>query len=159
MVSFVDLPKEIHRRILSFLLSNEDVAALSVQCRALYEICEMDLRKKFDQILITYHKEDLDTGFTLLMEILKRPVLGRYVRQIECPDSPLCDDDYREGTRLHELGNQEIQLLRAASRKAGFVGPREDRVVNMLMQKILKDMPKPYILEYGRIIRSFFLGS
>jgi hypothetical protein len=69
------------------------------------------------------------------MSILKRPLLGRYVRYIECgiPVAQLMN--YREGDHQRHLSHSDISRVRAAIRKAGFTGLKQDRILNMLMQQ------------------------
>ncbi|KNG85335.1 hypothetical protein ANOM_006285 [Aspergillus nomiae NRRL 13137] len=135
MALLTDLPVEIQHRILSFLHSHHDVAALSLQCRSLHAICDMPMRKKYRRLCIDSKDSSLNQAFSLLMEILKRPTLGRYVRHIECSQGPPCFDDYTERTNsLRNLSDKETQLLRAAICKAGFTGSETGRILNMVMQ-------------------------
>ena len=135
MALLTDLPVEIQHRILSFLHSHHDVAALSLQCRSLHAICDMPMRKKYRRLCIDSKDSSLNEAFSLLMGILKRPTLGRYVRHIECSQGPPCFDDYTERTdSLRSLSDKETQLLRASICKAGFTGSETGRILNMVMQ-------------------------
>ncbi|OOO12529.1 hypothetical protein OAory_01002780 [Aspergillus oryzae] len=135
MVLFTDLPIEIQHRILSFLHAHRDVAALSIQCRSLHALCDMPMRKKYRRLRIDSKDKSLNKAFGMLMEILKRPRLGRYVRHLECSKGPTCYEDYTERTNsLRDLSDQEKQLLRAAICKAGFTGSETGRILNMVMQ-------------------------
>lgn len=135
MVLFTDLPIEIQHRILSFLHAHRDVAALSIQCRSLHALYDMPMRKKYRRLRIDSKDKSLNKAFGMLMEILKRPRLGRYVRHIECSKGPTCYEDYTERTNsLRDLSDQEKQLLRAAICKAGFTGSETGRILNMVMQ-------------------------
>ncbi|KAE8417094.1 hypothetical protein BDV36DRAFT_296410 [Aspergillus pseudocaelatus] len=135
MALLTDLPIEIHHRILSFVHSHRDVAALSIQCRSLHTLCDMSMRKKYRRVRIDSNDKSLNKAFAMLMEILKRPSLGRYVRHIECSKGPPCFDDYTERTNsLRDLNDKEMQLLRAAICRAGFTGSETGRILNMVMQ-------------------------
>jgi hypothetical protein len=135
---FLSLPYEIHQRIISYLLSNRDVAALSIQCRTRHTICDMATRQKYHRIIVSSEEERIDNAFDLLMNILKCPTLGQYVRQVECWEATSRDSDYKEIKYQRDLSDEEMGLLRKAVRKGGFTGPKEEPVVNMLMQRIEK---------------------
>jgi hypothetical protein len=135
-MSFLNLPLEIHKQIISYLISNRDVAALSIQCCALHSICDMATRKKYHRISVSSGEQSIDRAFDFLMEILKRPTLGLYVRHVECHEPLSWYTDYEETKPMRDLSSDEITLIRGAVRKAGFVGLKEDRVVNMLMQRL-----------------------
>ena len=131
-----DLPSEIHHRILSYLICNRDVAALSIQCRALYLVCDMSTRKKFHRLRISTTKRSIDPAFELLLEILKKPTLGQYVRYIECyPRALEASTLFVLKDPQRKLSDDEVALLRAAVRRAGFTGDKEKLLLNMLMQK------------------------
>ncbi|KAJ5437526.1 hypothetical protein N7445_006070 [Penicillium cf. griseofulvum] len=136
-MSFLSLPLEIHQRIISYLLSNRDVAALSVQCRTLHSMCDMATRKKYHRISVSSAEEDIDRSFDLLMDILKRPNLGTYVRHVECCNATYRRMGYKEAKFQRDLSEEEMNLVRKAVRKGGFTA-REERVVNMLMQRMGK---------------------
>lgn len=135
-MSLLSLPLETHQRVITYLLSHRDVAALSVQCRTLHSLCDMATRKKYHRISVSSGEEGIDKPFALLMDILKRPSLGNYVRHIECCKATSRHMDYKEANSQRDLSNEEMILLRKAARKGGFKGPQGDRVVNMLMQRM-----------------------
>ncbi|OQD62059.1 hypothetical protein PENPOL_c014G02440 [Penicillium polonicum] len=137
-MSFLTLPLEIHQRVISCLLSNRDVAALSVQCRTLHSLCDMATRKKYHRISVSSGEEDIDKPFALLMDILKRPSLGNYVRHVECCTATSSHMDYKQVKYQRNLRNEEIDLVQKAVKKGGFTGLQVDRVVNMLMQRMEK---------------------
>lgn len=137
-MSFLSLPLEIHQRIISFLLSNHDVAALSLQCRTLHSLCDMTTRKKYHRISVSAGEEDIDKPFALLMDILKRPSLGNYVRHVECCTATSSHMDYKQVKSQRDLSNEEIDLVKKAVKKGGFTGLQLDRVVNMLMRRMEK---------------------
>lgn len=135
-MAIADLPSEIHHRILSNLICNRDVAALSVQCRALYLVCDMPTRKRFHRISISTTKRSIEPAFRLLLEILKKPTLRQYVRYIECYPKPLeANSLFVLKDPQRRLSGEEVALLRAAVRRAGFTGHKEKLLMNMLMQK------------------------
>lgn len=135
-MSFLGLPLEIHQRILSYIHSARDVAALSIQCRALHWMCDMPTREIYDEISIYSNDESLDAAFVLLMNILKRPSLGHYVRHIESCSATSCHMDYKEAAPQRGLSDEDTALVREAVKKAGFLDSSGDRVVNILMQRM-----------------------
>ncbi|KAI9929540.1 hypothetical protein ASPWEDRAFT_183991 [Aspergillus wentii DTO 134E9] len=132
---FLTLPPEVHHRIISHLLSNRDVANFSIQCRTLHALCDMETRKKYNRIHITGRDEGIDRAFNLLMDIIRRPSLGYFVRQIDHWQPLRGPEEYKEGVFERELSDEDMRLLASAVRKAGFVDRNERRVINMLMQK------------------------
>ncbi|QQK45246.1 F-box domain protein [Penicillium digitatum] len=120
-MSFLSLPLEIHQRVISYLLSNRDVAALSAQCRTLHSLCDMATRKKYHRVSVSSNDEDnIEISFALLMEILKRPSLGDYVRHIECRTATSRHLDYKQVNSQRDLSNEEMTLVREAVKKGGF---------------------------------------
>ncbi|OQE34808.1 hypothetical protein PENCOP_c015G01691 [Penicillium coprophilum] len=142
-MSFLNLPLEVHQRIISCLLSNRDVAALSAQCRTLNSMCNMATRKKYHRIIVSSCEEDIDNSFALLMDILKEPSLGNHVRHVECRNPASVYMDYTEAKSQRDLSNEELDFVRNAVRKGGFTA-QEDRLVNMLMQRMDKTATLPY---------------
>ncbi|KAF7137024.1 hypothetical protein CNMCM5793_006828 [Aspergillus hiratsukae] len=140
MLSFTDLPSEIHHQIISHLDSNRDVAALSLQCQALHSLCDMSNRKKYRRVRITPSIADLDRGFEMLMDILRKPSLGRYVRHIEYKQTVTRYQEYAVKPPKRKLNESDMWLLRSAMQRAGFTGALEDRVINMLMRESLKSV-------------------
>jgi hypothetical protein len=135
-MDFLTLPLEIHQKIISYLLSNRDVAALSIQCRFLHSVCDMATRKRFHRISISKSESSIDEAFSFLLEILKQPQLALYVRHVEYHFTVMSRRaDYKEAGLMRDLKSEEIDLIRKAVRKGGFIGPKEDRVVNMIMQR------------------------
>ncbi|KXG49494.1 uncharacterized protein PGRI_070750 [Penicillium griseofulvum] len=134
-MSFLALPSEIHELVISYIPSSQDVASLSISCRTLHIVCDMETRKRFHRIRISNTDESRNVAFDLFMAILKRPLLGRYVRHIECAIPVAQLMNYREGEHQRHLGHNDISRVRAAIRKAGFTGLKQDRILNMLMQR------------------------
>ncbi|KGO73222.1 hypothetical protein PITC_003100 [Penicillium italicum] len=98
----------------------------------------MATRKKYHRISVSSCEEDIDKSFAFLIDILKRPSVGNYVRHIECCTATSRHMDYKQVNSQRDLSNEEINLVREAVKKGGFTGPQEDRVVNMLMQRMDK---------------------
>jgi hypothetical protein len=142
MPLFTDLPLEIQQRVLFFLHSHRDFAALSVQCRSLHFLCDMPRRRKYRRIYITNSRQSFNRRFSMLMDILKRPSLGEHVRHIEY-NVDCCTWTPNPQQPRRELSGEELQLLRAAVRKAGFVGDEERlRVLDLLLELINLDVAK-----------------
>lgn len=84
------------------------------------------------------------------MDILKRPRLGQFVERIEFIRTPDDSSDYPAKDYERELNPEDMGLLRTAVRDAGFVGAKEERVVNMLMQKTpgnyITDRKGPFVI-------------
>lgn len=68
------------------------------------------------------------------MEILKNPKLGNLVREIVQTRQPSMEHHYVQTAEQRELSAGDKDLLRAAVLNAGFAGPQESAVLNMLMQ-------------------------
>lgn len=113
-----------------------DAAALSLQSRSLLKAYDMATRKRFHYIRISTGARSTDPAFELLLEILRKPSLGLYVRHIECHHCALYGDI------KYEVDDAAMALLRAA---VHFPGNRisEDRWMNMLLQR-----NKEFILDY-----------
>ena len=139
MAALNDLPSEVLQQIISYLHFHRDVAALSIQCHSLHALCDMPTRKKYCQIRIGPIDWSLDTAFARLMGILKEPRLGRYVRCIENWEKPMESEPYVIGEDQRKLPEEEMQLLRAATQKAGFLGSEGEAVMNMLLQKSIDE--------------------
>lgn len=137
-MSLLNCPLEIHHRIISCLHSNRDAAALSLSCRMLHPICDMKTRKNFHQIRVFPNDQSIEQAFGLLMDILKRPILGHYVHEIQHYWRPQCEVKYEMEERkqnLRDLGGNEFHLLESAIQRAGFTGPKESLVLNMIRQR------------------------
>ncbi|GIK06643.1 hypothetical protein Aspvir_002293 [Aspergillus viridinutans] len=135
MLGFTTLPTEIHHRIIFHLESNRDVAALSSQCKALHSLCDMSNRKKYRRVRITPSIANLDRAFKMLMDILRKPSLGRYVRHIEYRQTISRYRVYDVKPYQPKPDEEDMRLLRNATQRAGFTGALEERVLNMLMRE------------------------
>ncbi|RAH51422.1 uncharacterized protein BO95DRAFT_350015 [Aspergillus brunneoviolaceus CBS 621.78] len=144
MPSLLHLPNEVHLHILSHL--HHDCRALALTCRTFHRLCDLPTRKKFRRVRVQPGK-NLDRAFDLLLAILRRPSLGRYVRHIEYQGAVEAHVPYEEqlGEREAELQQETgmMGLLWAAVRRA--IGVDESnadehraklaaQVMNMLMQ-------------------------
>ncbi|OKL58672.1 hypothetical protein UA08_06034 [Talaromyces atroroseus] len=141
MFLFTHLPFEIQHRVLFFLYSHRDVAALSVQCRSLHVLCNMPLRKRYRRIRITSSRKSFNRAFNMLLDILTKPGLGEHVRHIEYTKECCANEPNPEQPR-RELSGEEMQLLRAATRRAGFVDAEGLRVIDLLLQLVNLDVHK-----------------
>ncbi|RHZ67171.1 uncharacterized protein CDV56_109379 [Aspergillus thermomutatus] len=135
MLCFTDLPVDIHHQIIFHLESNRDVAAFSSQCGALHSLCDMSNRKKYRRVRITPSIADLDRAFQMLIDILRKPSLGCYVRHIEYKQTVSRYREYVVKPYGGKLSKEDMRLLRSATRRAGFTGALEERVFNMLMRE------------------------
>lgn len=139
MAVLTNLPNEILEQIIFYIHYHRDAAALSVQCHSLHALCDMATRKKYRQIRIAPINWSLDIAFARLMDILKQPRLGHYVRCIENWQKPMESEHYVQGEDQRMLPEEEIELLRDATEKAGFVGSEGEAVMNMLLQKTVDE--------------------
>ncbi|PYH48530.1 uncharacterized protein BP01DRAFT_379715 [Aspergillus saccharolyticus JOP 1030-1] len=132
MAHLLCLPTEVLLQIVSLLSSNADLAALAIQCRRLYSITDMKTRKRYHRIRVTNSTKHLGHAFVLLVEILKQPLLGRYVRHIEYFE-PLarCYSQYKPKNFLNEL---DMPVVRAAIEQAGFRSADVKRLVKVFTQ-------------------------
>ncbi|CAI7622332.1 unnamed protein product [Penicillium manginii] len=95
----------------------------------------MSTRKRFHRIRVVSSDDDsINKIFGLLMEILKDPKLGNYVRELVQARKPTFKRPYVETQEQRNLGADDRSLLRGAVQNAGFTGPQENAVFNMLMQ-------------------------
>ncbi|KAJ5605008.1 hypothetical protein N7510_010162 [Penicillium lagena] len=99
--------------------------------------CEKADRETYRQILIDDDEHNLTYTFQLLMNIVRRPCLGHFVKRIKYVHRPNSGDDYPELPYQRDLCADDMRLLRRAVENAGFQGDKEDKIINMLMQKKL----------------------
>ncbi|KAJ5670036.1 uncharacterized protein N7477_005399 [Penicillium maclennaniae] len=109
-MSFHELPLEIQQRIISYLPSDKDVAALSVQCRALHFMSDMATRQKFHRISVFPDEYGID------------------VRHIECCTTTSLYADYEVTRSQRGLNDEDMNLVHKAVREAEFTGPDEQQV-------------------------------
>ncbi|KAL2816487.1 hypothetical protein BJX63DRAFT_430185 [Aspergillus granulosus] len=135
MPTLTSLPFDVQRHIISYLHSVRDYAALSIQCRALHQLCDMETRRRYHKIQILPNTSSLDTAFGQLMEILRRPHLGHYVRQLEvCTREPQ-HLEYAKQEPQREINDEDKKLLEKAVQNAGFADS-DSLIFNMLQQRM-----------------------
>jgi hypothetical protein len=98
----------------------------------------MKTRERFYEIRVDPKDYSINEAFDLMMEILKDPKLGNYVREIVQTRQPSNERHYVQTTEQRNLSAGDRDLLCAAVRKAGFAGSQESAVLNMLMQNTTK---------------------
>jgi hypothetical protein len=101
-------------------------------------MCDMATRNKYCRISVSSGEDDIDRAIGSLMEILKRPELAFYVRHIECRKALTWRADYKRTDPVRGLSSEKRNLIQKAVRMGDFIGPKEDRVVTMLMQRMDK---------------------
>ncbi|KAJ5971870.1 uncharacterized protein N7479_001788 [Penicillium vulpinum] len=137
-MSLQSFPDEILLRILSYLPSHTDAAALSLQCHRWHRLCDMSNRRKYRRIKLR-EPFDLTVAFKMLRSILKTPQYGRYIRYIELNRSPSLDYGYVHSYTVKPpqwpIRPKDQVRLTAAVRRAGFNCPEEqEKVLNILLQ-------------------------
>ena len=116
MANLDSLSSDVLLNIVSCVDHVRDLAALSTQCGRLYQIIDMPTRHRYYRIRPNSRKSTVH-AYTLLTEILKKPTLGSYVRQLELNR----EIDFRPNLRVDEEDDDENgALLRAAMKAAGF---------------------------------------
>ncbi|KAJ5215873.1 uncharacterized protein N7498_002280 [Penicillium cinerascens] len=154
-MAFLSLPLEIQAMVIPRVSSIGDLAALSRSCRSIHRLCDMKTRERCYQIRVEPKDYSINKTFDLVMEILKKPQLGNYVREIVQTREPSMEHHYVQTAEQRELSAGDRGLLRAAVQKAGFAGSQESAVFNMLMQNITKppgEITEPFrfpITAYG----------
>ncbi|KAL3472053.1 hypothetical protein BJX99DRAFT_12492 [Aspergillus californicus] len=134
-MALIDLPVEIQQRIIFYLPSIKDLAALSTQCRALHSLCDMNQRRKYGQVRVSSDTGHLDASFDVLMDILRRPSVGYYVSHLEYRAKVPLGVDYCEKEHQRQITASDMQLLCRATGRAGFTGAQEKQVINMLLRR------------------------
>ncbi|KAJ6016780.1 hypothetical protein N7451_000159 [Penicillium sp. IBT 35674x] len=133
-MAFLSLPLEIQCMIIPRVSSIGDLASLSQSCRSIHRLCDMKTRERFYQIRVDPKDYSINKTFDLVMEILKNPKLGNYVREIVQTRKPSMERHYAQMAEQRDLSAGDRDLLHAAVRRAGFAGSQESAVLNMLMQ-------------------------
>lgn len=143
--------------VIARVSSIRDLAALSQSCRSIHRLCDMKTRERCYQIRVEPEDNSINKTFDLVMEILKNPKLGNYVREIVQTRMPSKERQYIQTAEQRDLSAGDRDLLGAAVRKAGFAGAHESAVLNMLMQNTKKppgEATEPFSLfpntVYGR---------
>ncbi|KAJ5563940.1 hypothetical protein N7513_000182 [Penicillium frequentans] len=137
-MALLSLPLEIQVMVIARVSSIGDLAALSQSCRSIHRLCDMKTRERFYRIRVGQKDSSINKTFDLVMEILKNPKLGNYVREIVQTRQPSMEHHYVQTAEQRDLSAVDRDLLHAAVRKAGFAGSQESAVLNMLMQNTTK---------------------
>lgn len=137
-MSLQSLPDETLLRILSYLPSHTDAAALCLQCHRWHQLCDMSNRRKYRRVKLR-EPLDLAVGFQMLRSILKTPRYGGYVRYIELNRSPSLDYGYVQSYTVkspqRSVRPKDQVRLTAAIKQAGFICPEEqEKMFNILLQ-------------------------
>ncbi|OBU00032.2 hypothetical protein VE01_01715 [Pseudogymnoascus verrucosus] len=151
MPTLLDLPLEVLEVIISQVHSIRDIEALAVQCQRLYGLCNMATRKMYHRISLNGDC-NLRKLTKLLLSILRKPILGTYVRDLEfCANLSEAEytrekngwiKDYDEDDEDEE----DAARVYSATRKAGFSGTEERRVAEFILKKAEKfpKLPRGY---------------
>ncbi|KAJ5726043.1 uncharacterized protein N7483_007400 [Penicillium malachiteum] len=137
-MGILSLPPEIVVETLSYLESLQDVSSLSRSCRQMHGLCNMPVRKKFHLIRVWPNNRGIEQAFDLVMEILKQPHLGRYVREIRYygrPRHAFVWGSEINGKNSRKLPESEMHLLIKAIKRAGFLETEWEEVLSMAIQK------------------------
>ncbi|KAJ5389901.1 uncharacterized protein N7496_000969 [Penicillium cataractarum] len=118
----------------SVLRSLSDCHASELSGPSFGRSCEKADREAYRKIFINDDQHNLEHTFQLLMDIVKRPCLGHFVERIEYVLTPSDGGDYPELPYQRNLSADDMHLLRRAVQNAGFLGNKEERIINMLMQ-------------------------
>lgn len=152
MATFDSLPNEIVLEIISHTSSFRSLTALACQCRRLQTLVNTRTRRKYHKIRIRSVPQ-LKAAHTRLIEILKNPEFGKYIRTIELakpdwvPDSDDGFDDFENPYRSDEdsdlsfVGEKdnEVKLITAAIHNAGIEGLTVQSVYTTLRMCLLKN--------------------
>ncbi|CAG7937044.1 unnamed protein product [Penicillium nalgiovense] len=133
---FLTLPLGIQGMVIPRVSLIRDLAALwqRQSCRSIHRLCDMKTRERCYQIRVGPEDHSINKTFDLVMEILKSPKLGNYVREIVQTRQPSKERHYVQTAEQRKLSQGDRALLHAAVRNAGFAGAQESAVLNMLMQ-------------------------
>ncbi|KAL5046448.1 hypothetical protein BDW71DRAFT_197636 [Aspergillus fruticulosus] len=150
-MQFQDTPDEILLKIVDAVADEgiQYLPSVALTCKRLNGLCDMDSRRSYYYIAIRSFF-DCKTAFNMLLDVLRKPRLGRLnVPFINPP--PIWK---------RNLPDQDVKLLRAAVRNAGFEGRHEQRVMDMLMQRDAHShfMSPAYSLDTARE-RGVYIGQ
>ncbi|KAL4971960.1 hypothetical protein BDW66DRAFT_163283 [Aspergillus desertorum] len=125
-MQFQDIPEEILLKIIDAVAEEgiKYLCSIALTCKRLYGLCNVDDRRSYHYISIRSFR-DCNAAFQMLLAILRKPRLGRLNVPFVNP-SPIWE---------RNLPDEDIKLLRAAVRNAGFEGRHEQRMMDMLMQR------------------------
>ncbi|KAL4816208.1 hypothetical protein BDW67DRAFT_191113 [Aspergillus spinulosporus] len=150
-MQFQNLPEEILLNIID-TIADESIHylhPLALTCKRYNALCNIDERRWFHCIFI-YSFPDCNAAFEKLLAILRKPRLGR----LNVPFANL------PPIRERNLPDEDVKLLRAAVRNAGFEEHHEQRVMQMLMQRDAHShfMTPAYSLDIARE-RGVYIGQ
>ncbi|KAL4747030.1 hypothetical protein BDW72DRAFT_209916 [Aspergillus terricola var. indicus] len=133
-----DIPEEILLKIID-TVADEGIHylhSIALTCKRCNVLCNIDERRSYHCIFI-HSFLDCNIAFRKLLAILRKPRLGRYVRHLEVNMQPRLNVPFVNLPPVWErnLPDEDIRLLRAAVRNAGFGGRHEQKVMQMLMQR------------------------
>lgn len=126
MATLEKLPTEILLDII-WLLSIQDLTALSLQCRQLCKAVEMVSPREYRRIRL--YGIHLPSAYNLFCTILENPIIGSYVREI-ATDSP---QDLPDCDEVVQLPVDKEPLLKLAITKAGFTGHQAEQLMRVLL--------------------------
>ncbi|KAK2872138.1 hypothetical protein FQN49_002529 [Arthroderma sp. PD_2] len=138
MANLALLPLENINEIVAHLRLWDDILALSLASRSLYFFLDIPVRRKYHRIRLR-SSSHRTAAFALLLNILEKPYLGHYVRELEvAPDADWSSPNVLEDfpivptSREHKASPQfnKDDLLKDAIRSAGFES--EDTVERIL---------------------------
>lgn len=109
MSTLTSLPIGTLHHIIFFLPSDQYVAALSVHCRVLHSLCDMETREKYHGIDTRLSDNSVDQASNLLMDIMKRPGLGHYMHHVGYRERILDHEDYTAKGYQRKLSEDEMQ--------------------------------------------------
>ncbi|PGH36082.1 hypothetical protein GX50_01094 [[Emmonsia] crescens] len=118
--------------------SHSTLSLLSAQNRRLYFIIDVPTRRRFHRIRV--RNKTIEECFKLLLEILKKPVVGLLVREVEMNNSTFTNCDPSE-LGIEDEGD-EFSLLIRTIRAAGFNCERGEDIM-MAEEKLALEIEQP----------------
>ncbi|KAK2757054.1 hypothetical protein FQN54_005023 [Arachnomyces sp. PD_36] len=117
MAGLDSVSDEVLLNISSHLSSIRDLAALSAQCRRLYNFIDMPLRNRFHRIRLRNLKREQKGALVLkILEILKMPKLAQLVHQLEIGLS----STWTPIEMSKAMKDEDVELIKSAFRAAEF---------------------------------------
>ncbi|OJJ68280.1 hypothetical protein ASPBRDRAFT_134090 [Aspergillus brasiliensis CBS 101740] len=137
MPTLSTLPADILLHVISFLDHSGDVYSLSLLSPPLFTLIHGDdlvNKTKYRCIRIAC-TPDLKHAYTILLDILRDRNLASYVRHIEMDFPVRSPLNYKPREYDRPVDPGDMQRLRLAATRAGFIGPEQERLLNMAMQE------------------------
>lgn len=131
------LPADVLLHVISFLDHSGDVYSLSLLSPSLFTLIhgnDLVNKTKYRCIRITC-TPDLKHAYTILLDILRDRNLASYVRHIEMDIPVRSPLNYKPREYDRPVDPGDMQRLRVAATRAGFIGPEQERLLNMAMQE------------------------